>query len=107
MSIETGRGENPENKNLDKASTLSAKDLVEKIRAGENDLGLDDFQRRCKYATVYGKEGDENPVWNIGDLEGLLGFYKELPKVYDEASDDSMEIVFFNHKGKVPVEESW
>lgn len=105
MSREFNMGESPENKNLVKTSALLAKDLVGKMKAKENDLGLNDSQRSCKYATVYGKEGEQNPIWNIGDLEGWLNFYKELPDVYDKAGDENMEIVFFNDKDKIPVKE--
>jgi hypothetical protein len=97
-------GSRRENKEIEdkKLSIVLARKLVEKITARE-ELDLNDYQRSCKYALFCSNQTDLAPPWPIGDLEGYLRFYKDLPDVFSKSKDKSAEIFFCGSKYDLSV----
>lgn len=84
-------------------SIVLADELVRKVNA-KGELGLNDYQRSCKYALLCTRQTDLAPPWHIGDLDGFLRFYRDLPEAVAKSDDDNAEIFFCGSKYDLPVE---
>ena len=102
QEVEGNRPEDQEKKEF-RTSIVPAQELVEKINARE-ELELNNYQRSCKYALLFTSEVHPDPGWMIGDLEGYLKFYRELPDAVRTHNDKRAEILFCGSKSDVRLE---
>lgn len=86
-------------------SILPAIDLVERIGA-RLELDLNEYQRSCRYASVHIDGVGAGPVWDIGDLDGYLSFYRDLPSVVGNAIENNAQVLFFGSESDIPLDDA-